>query len=195
MNKNEKINIYVVGRLPEDVFIPYVNGYRGSARQDINYPVEFWETEHKIMDINSMYEELTKYNSFLQDINFARELRDVYNDAYPNVCREIIEVTFNNEPPILNGIFLGYDISHIGKSNILGVILYFLNTTTIYDNEFSKMLNLIAHSVARLLNENQLFRTYEDAKMVLSLIEGTCEIFGNLSSWRTYEVTGIYLVE
>ena len=195
-------NIIIVGILPENWYVSIVKGYRGVDREYIKRPTEFYGTQHQILDSFEEYEELISIDGFLHDIDFARELRDIYNQVYPNICREILEITFNNEQSKLNGIFIGFDISSVDYSRILRVILVSLNkasnddaNTTEHNRDFYKILSVISHSVAGLLNENQLFKTYEDANMVLNLIEGTFEIFEKTSPYYKFEVTGIYLVE
>lgn len=189
-------DIIVIGKFPEPDFIEFTNGYRGVNRMYINYPFEFYGTSHKILEINDKYESLTETDCFLHDINFARNLRDIYNEVYPEVEREIIEVVFNNEHSELNGVFLGFDIVDVSDSNILRVILVTTQKDSKEEAEtFSKVLSLISKNMLRLLNENQLFKTFEDAAMALNLIEGSFAIFGHTSFHRNHEVVKVYLVE
>ncbi len=189
----DKNNLVVVGKSPSK-YIEYVNGYRGTSREGINYPVEYWDVVCHIRDVFIEYDELTETEAFIRDIDFARELRDVYNQVYPDGQREILEITFDNKASQLNGTFLGFDIVNCEKSNILWILALF-NCEIVHGSEFGKTLKLISPNVVKLLNESYLFNNYEDAKMVLKLIEGICEIFRQLSPRRTYEVIGVYLVE
>ncbi len=190
-------NLSVLGKLPEDILIKYANGYRGVCRMYIDAPIEYFGTNNHILKAFEDYTYLTNENIYIEDICFARNLRDVYNKIYPETSREIIEIVFNNEQSELNGKFLGYDIEDRGDSNILKIILpfYLKEYTCDNFNVFQKMLILVSKNVFPLLNENQLFKTYEDASMALSLLQGVFDIFGKSKFHHIFEVAGVYLVE
>ncbi len=162
----------------------------------IDYPAEFYETDHEILAINDEYEELTEKDMYLHDLEFARKLRDIYNKEYPSVEREIIEVVFDGGKPELNGAFLGYDITDRGDSNILQLILSFSTSSLdIQLTPFQKSLRLISENLVWMLNDCQLFKTHQEAAMALNLIEGTFGIFGKTSLHHKFEVVRVYLVE
>lgn len=192
----DMVNITVVGKLPDDAFVKYANGYRGVDRMYIDYPVEFYETDHEILAINDEYEKLTEKDGYLHDLEFARKLRDIYNKEYPSVEREIIEVVFDGCEPELNGAFLGYDIADRDDSNILRLILGFATSNPDeYPMPFTKVLCLVSANLVWMLNDYQLFKTHQEATMALNLIEGTFGIFGKTSLHHKFEVVRVYLVE
>jgi hypothetical protein len=192
--------IIVVGELPDrESHIEIANGYRGVDRRYIDFPFEYYEQEHKIWDVYNRFEENENsrgYKEHMTDIQLAREIRDVYNEAYPDIRREILEIVFDDGEPKLVGTFIGYDIADACNSNILNVILWFANKEgeeTL--DEFLKMLMLISKNFITLLNEYQLFSTHQEAVLTLNLIEGTFRIFGKTSLHHHFEVVKLYVVD
>lgn len=201
-------NILVVGKLPEVDFVKYINGYKGADREGIPFPSEYYDTDHLVLKVCDVYEILTEKDIYLHDIEFAKILRDTLHSAYPTIERELIEIVSVGHLPEFAGKFLGYDIIDGSDSNILRVILVdsFIepenynepfrnsNDDRDYREPFSKIIHLISKNFVGLLNENQLFKTYEEASLALNIIDGLFKMFRK-SHHHSYEVVKIYTIE
>jgi len=188
-------NLIVVGKLPDEVYLTCVNGYRGVQRMDINYPFEFYKTGHPIEVINAEYEILTETDPALHDIAFARKLRDFYNETFPSVDREIIEIVFDTFEPEYGKELLGFDIADLeyGYSNILNIILATCRLNK-QKRTFDE-LDLICHELLITLNQYELFKTMNDAKYAQDKIETYLTKENRMAAHHKYYSVGIWTVE
>jgi len=189
-------NIDVLGKFTHSDYIENSKLYRGVDRVGINYPVEYFGTTHEIIEVNDEYEKLTANDLYIHDLAFAKKLRDVYQFAYPEIEREIVEIVFSNRKPELNGTLLGYDIGDSGDSNILRIILQCVKFPSTYDfKQFGKELNSVSISLMPLLNDCHLFNSYEEASKAHDLIESVFIRFNEAKPHHNFKVIAVYLID
>jgi hypothetical protein len=149
--------------------------YRGLERDTLGYVAEV-ETHTDVEDIFYKYLSQAGAYGFLQDLNFARNLIEIYNTLTPNQNFEIVTITDKDSNLVNeNIIFLGFDVVCVYR---ISLVLQLTDLDTISPRlsdddliwQLQPLLKLIRLYFLPRLNDNGLFEQEDIAEFYLEVM-------------------------
>lgn len=190
-----KRNYLIITELRKTEQTEFTKAYRGVARNGSFFPGEIYESDKEFINLYNEFLVLTEQVVYVQDLQFLRKLLKFYIKNYPHQLFEIIEASFDDlEQKPSN--FIGYDVTWQDSSNILELILFFMQRNkSDYNDDFSRLLVVTSHFFYQYLNEFKLFSDLKIAELAARLYNELFKYHKPEGRFKKYEVCRVLSID